>query len=121
MPLDAGTIFAASAVASSMLCSCSSPSCGEPGFELIEGSETITGVSVSDVACIDVTPSCLDDDDAGACATYYVLPVATGNCHVDVDLASGTTFATDVKIVRGAGGCAGFYPSLASDAVIEAP
>jgi hypothetical protein len=114
-------LLAVSAVASSMLASCSTQVCGEQGFDVVAGADAIADVVVSDVACQGVTPPCVAGGDAGACTTYYVLPIATGNCHVDVDLAKGTTFSTDVKIVHGSDGCAGFYPSVAADAIIEVP
>jgi hypothetical protein len=116
-----GMLLTASAVASAMAPACSSQPCGEPGFDVVTGTKPIAAVAVSDVACQGVVPSCVSTADAGACDTYYVLPVATGNCHVDVALGDGTAFATDVKIVHPPGGCPGLYPAVAADSVIEAP
>ena len=104
-----------------MLFSCSSPVCGEPGFDLVATTDAIVDVALSDVACAGVTASCTETDDGGACTTYYVLPTATGNCHVDVHLAKGTTFSADVKINRGTTDCPGFYPASAADAMIQVP
>jgi len=116
-----GMLLSASAVASAMNPGCSSDTCGEQGFVVLAGTETISALSVSDVACQGVTPPCVATSDAGSCAKYYVLPIATGNCHVDVDLGDGTVFSTDVDIVKTTNGCPGFYPSIAADSIIEAP
>lgn len=112
-------VLAAQAVASSMV-SCSSNVCGEPGMVVTDATQRILDVLASDVACSGVTPSCQSSDDAGVCTEYLVLPVATGNCHIDVDLANGTRFSADVAVVGGRG-CPGFYPAASSDAHIEAP
>jgi hypothetical protein len=114
-------LFATSAVATSMLASCSDPPCGQQGFDVVATTDPILDVAASDTACNGVTPSCASSDDAGTCTKYWVLPIATGNCHVDVDLANGTRFSADVKISHGPGSCAGFYPSIAADAIIEVP
>lgn len=114
-------LFLASTVACSMTASCADQVCGEQGFDVETSSETIVDVVASDVACLGVTPVCVASDDAGACDTYYVVPTDTGNCHVDVHLAKGTTFSADVKIVRGVSGCPGFFPAVAADSVIEVP
>ncbi len=119
--VDRGMIFVTQAVAYSMLASCSNDTCGAQGFDVLATSDAIATLAVSDVACQGVTPSCVANDDAGSCAKFYVVPVAQGNCHVDVTLAKGTTFATDVKIVSGSGSCAGFYPSAIGDQMIEVP
>jgi hypothetical protein len=117
-----GMLFATSAVASSMLLSCSSPPCGDAGFYLVSTTDPIASVTVSDVACQGVTPPCLASDDAGTCTKYWVLPIATGNCHVEVSLAKGTVFGTDVKINHGNGSCnAGLYPAVSADSIIEVP
>lgn len=78
-------------------------------------------MAVSDVACVGVTPLCIAEDDAGACAQFHVAPIAQGNCHVDVNLLKGTTFSTDVKIVSGSGSCPGFFPSAVGDDAVEVP
>ena len=122
MARSAGMLFATSAVASQMVLSCSDPPCGTQGFYLVSTTDPITTVTVSDVACQGVTPPCLENDDAGTCTKYWVLPIATGNCHVDVTLAKGTVFGTDVKISHGNGSCgAGYYPSVSADSIIEVP
>jgi hypothetical protein len=110
-----------STVACSMLFSCGDEVCGEQGFDVVETSDPIVDVVASDVACLGVTPPCVASDDAGTCARFYVIPTDTGNCHVDVHLAKGTTFSTDVKIVRGSGSCPGFFPAVAADAIVEVP
>jgi hypothetical protein len=116
-----GMFFAGSAVALTMP-SCSDPPCGTQGFYLVTTTDPVASVTVSDVACQSVTPQCLTMDDAGTCTKYWVLPIATGNCHVDVALVKGTVFGTDVKISHGNGSCsAGFYPSLSADSLIEVP
>lgn len=116
-----GMLSAGSAVAPAMLLSCSPLACSVQGFVVETQTETIGALTVSDVACDGVTPPCQATDDAGACSVFQVLPVATGNCHVDVALANGTTFSTDVKIVHGSTGCSGFYPAISADSVIEVP
>lgn len=83
--------------------------------------EQIIDVLASDVACTGVVPMCQSQDDAGTCTKYYVLPNATGNCHIDVNLEKGTRFSADVKIINGPQGCPGFYPAVAADSNIEAP
>ncbi len=75
----------------------------------------------SDVACNGVVPTCQAVDDAGTCTKYYVVPIATGNCHIDVDLEKGTRFSDDVEINGGTAGCMGFYPVVAADSNIEVP
>ena len=116
-------LFAGSAVAPlTMLASCSAPPCGTAGFYVIETSDPIASIAASDVACQGVTPPCLGTDDAGTCVKYWVLPIANGNCHVEVDLVNGTVFATDVKVARGNGSCStGYYPTVSADSIIEVP
>ncbi len=104
-----------------MVMSCSDAPCGQQGFDVVATTDPILDVAVSDVACQNVNASCVASDDAGTCTKYWVLPIATGNCHVDVDLVSGTRFSADVKISHGQGSCTGFYPSIAADAIIEVP
>jgi hypothetical protein len=104
-----------------MVESCADPPCGVQGFYVVATNDAIASVAASDVACQGVTASCALFDDAGACTKYWVLPIDTGNCHVDVDLVKGTVFSADVKIARGSSGCPGFYPSLAADSTIEVP
>ena len=104
-----------------MVLSCADQVCGEQGFDVVATTDPIAQVVASDVACLGVTPPCIASDDAGACTRFYVLPNDTGNCHVDVFLEKGTTFSTDVKIVRGSGSCPGFYPAVAADSIIEVP
>jgi hypothetical protein len=113
-------LFAAQAVASSMTCS-SPPTCGTPGMLVTAPTEQIIDVLASDTACAGVVPNCQATDDAGACTQYYVLPVAAGNCHLDVDLQKGTRFSDDVKVIAGPTGCAGFYPAIGSDSNIVVP
>lgn len=119
--VDRGMIFVTQAVACSMLASCESDTCGAPGFDVLATSDAIASLAVSDVACQGVNPSCTAMDDAGTCAKFYVVPVASGNCHVDVTLMKGTTFSTDVKIVSGSGSCQGFFPAAIGDQMIEVP
>ncbi len=78
-------------------------------------------VLASDVACANVTPSCDFLAEGGACADYRVMPVTKGNCHIDVDLMSGTRFSADVKIVEQTGCCPGLYADPISAATIEVP
>ncbi len=114
-------LLAVSTVAVSMLLSCADRVCAEQGFDVVATTDPIADVVVSDVACQGVTPPCVASDDAGVCAKYFVVPNDTGNCHVDVHLAKGTTFSADVKIVRGSESCAGFYPAIAADSIVEVP
>lgn len=100
---------------------CSGPSiCGKPGMLVTAPTEQIIDVLASDVACNGIVPTCQAEGDA-ACTKYYVLPIATGNCHIDVDLESGTRFSADVEINGGTAGCMGFYPVVAADSNIEVP
>jgi hypothetical protein len=112
----AGMIVGVFGVASSMT-ACSSNVCGAPGMVVIANAP-IVDVMLSDVACKGVTATCQATDDAGTCTRYYVVPTATGNCHIDVDF-SGHRFSADVTIVNGSG-CPGFYPAHPSDSTIEA-
>lgn len=121
MNARAGMLLAASAVLSPMLLSCSDPACGQQGFDVVTSTEQIIDVNVSDVACAAVMPPCIAQDDAGTCTKFYVVPIATGNCHVDVDLAKGTRFSADVKIIRGSGSCNGFYTAVAADSIVDVP
>ncbi len=114
-------LLAAQAVATSIVSCSSNNTCGEPGLVVTAPSEQIIDVLASDVACVNVVPSCQAQDDAGVCTKYYVLPVAIGNCHLDVDLQKGTRFSTDVKIGNGTQACPGFYPDIATDSNIEVP
>jgi hypothetical protein len=115
-------LFAGSTVALPMTAACSEPSCGTAGFYVVATSDAIASIDVSDVACQGVTPPCLEMDDAGTCAKYWVLPIANGNCHVDVTLVKGTVFGTDVKVARGNGSCnGGYFPTIAADSIIEVP
>ncbi len=117
-----GMLFSASTVAISMLACSSDDTCGTPGFDVIEEADEIESVEVSDVACQNVTPQCQQTDDAGSCSTFYVDPIAQGNCHVDVVLVKGTTFSTDVKILAGPGSCSKlFFPAAIGDNMIEVP
>jgi hypothetical protein len=81
--------------------------------------EQIIDVLASDTACAGVIPGCLAQGDAG-CTEYQVLPVAEGNCHLDVDLVKGTRFSTDVTVAT-VNGCMGFYPVIAANSNIEVP
>jgi hypothetical protein len=114
-------VFAAQAVLTPMLGSCSDPACGEQGVVVTAPTESIVDVLASGSACNGVTPICQSEDDASACTKYWVLPNATGDCHIDVDLAKGTRFSADVTIHHGPGSCDGFYPEVASDSNLEVP
>jgi hypothetical protein len=115
-------LFAGSTVVLTMTPACADPPCGTAGFYVIATSDPIASIAVSDVACQGVTPPCLGTDDAGTCVKYWVLPIANGNCHVDVDLVKGTVFGTDVKVARGNGSCStGYFPTVAADSIIEVP
>jgi len=97
--------------------------CANPAlFVVVPPAEVgqVQGVVATDVACAGSPVSCASNADGG-CAQYTILPVAKGNCHVDVFLASGTTFSVDVKIVQTTGCCAGLYADPASAATIEVP
>ncbi|HSQ67010.1 MAG TPA: hypothetical protein VLM85_27520 [Polyangiaceae bacterium] len=80
----------------------------------------VLDVVASDVACAGASVTCASTADGG-CPQYTIVPIAKGNCHVDVFLASGTTFSADVKIVQTTGCCAGLYADPASAATIEVP
>ena len=97
--------------------------CANPAlFVVVPPAEVgqVLDVVATDVACAGSPVSCASNADGG-CAQYTILPVAKGNCHVDVFLASGTTFSVDVKIVQTTGCCAGLYADPASAATIEVP
>jgi len=116
-----GMLSVALAVVTSMT-GCSSNTCGAPGIVITAPTEQIIDVLASDVACAGVMPSCEATDGAGTCTKYLVLPIAAGNCHIDVDLVKGTRFSTDVKVAAGAGSCsAEYYPEIAAQANIEVP
>jgi len=117
-----GMLLCARAVVLSMLACSSDDTCGTPGFDVVATTDEIQSVAVSDVACQNVTPQCQALDDAGVCSTYYVDPIAEGNCHVDVILVNATTFSSDVKIVAGPGTCSDlFFPAAIGDDMIEVP
>ena len=102
-----------------MMSACSTNVCGEPGIVLTVGADPVADVLPSDVACNGVSASC-QVSDAGACTQYYLLPIATGNCHIDVDLTSGKRFSTDLEVVK-VSGCSGFYTNPSSAALVEVP
>jgi hypothetical protein len=116
------------AVGLAMLPACGSPtqcvSCAEQALHVVVPPAElgqILAVTTSDVACAGAAVSCAVAADGGACEDYRIVPVAKGNCHVDVDLGAGTRFSADVKIVQTTGCCAGLYADPASAAVIEVP
>lgn len=127
MPSALGMLSCASAVGFVMLLACGSPvacDCADPALHVVVPPAEIgqiIDVLTSDVACAGATPTCVSYADAGACADYRIAPVAKGNCHVDVDLAGGTRFSADVKIVELTGCCAGLHADPGSAATIEVP
>ncbi len=118
----------ASAVGLSMLLSCGPQTvcaqCADSALHVVVPAAElgqVVDVLSSDVACAGATPACDVLADGGACADYRVVPTAKGNCHIDVDLLSGTRFSADVKIVEQTGCCPGLYADPISSATIEVP
>jgi hypothetical protein len=81
----------------------------------------VSGVSLSGPACAGVTPGCDGLGVAGGCVEYGFQAAATGDCHVDVDFASGEVFSADVNITQVTGCCAGLYADPASAGEIDVP
>jgi hypothetical protein len=79
---------------------------------------SVTGVELSGNACAGVTPECAQQ--AEGCSLYRFDAIAAGNCHVEVDSASGV-FTADVTITQMTGCCAGLYATPESAASILVP
>ena len=72
---------------------------------LVQPSNT---VAVSGAACQGSSVTCTQNTGNG-CLAYSIVPVAAGNCHVDITLPTHT-FTTDIAVKRTAGCCPGLYP-----------
>lgn len=71
-------------------------------------------VALSGAACQGVTAKCAQDS-TGGCLWFTFLPIASGNCHVDVFLRDHT-FTRDITIKNLTGGCCpGLYAQPTGD------
>ena len=95
-----------------LACGQSAPECecDPPGFTVTvppESASLVNQVVPSGPACTMATVSCAKSSPSGGCASYLVLPSASGNC----------------QIVHTSGCCSGFHadPPSAGDVVFPSP
>jgi hypothetical protein len=127
--MTAGTIETASVVSIAlMVFACGNDSkveceCVDSALEVRVPSEraaAVVDVAASGPACDGVQATCAEQS-GGACVRFALVGRAAGNCHVDVDFASGAPrFSADVKLVAG-GCCPGFYADPPSAGMIDVP
>ena len=111
-----------------LACGQSAPECecDPPGFTVTvppESASLVNQVVPSGPACTMATVSCAKSSPSGGCASYLVLPSASGNCQIDLYFAGGTDDEQNVNIVHTSGCCSGFHadPPSAGDVVFPSP
>ena len=98
--------------------------CNPPGFTVTitpGGTEDAPQLVASGPACVHATVACTSAAPADVCATYRVVPSASGTCHVDLFFSGGTDDEQDVNIVQASGCCSGLYADPASAGQVDFP